>query len=78
MAHPDKLKAHPGGAHKPELDKLSPAQIRVVCEQLLYTMKTDERRNLMATFPGLYVLIFPGSEKATAELFMEVMGAPTP
>lgn len=66
MAH------NPGQAHKKSLDDLSPAQIRVVCEHLLYTMKTDQRRDLMATFPGLYLLIFPDVERTTlAEVFAE-------
>ena len=71
MASNNKLKSHPGNAHKPELDKMSPAQIRVVCEQLLYTMDTDQRHKFMATFPGLYCLIFPGHEDTTIKIFSE-------
>jgi hypothetical protein len=59
----------PGNAHKPELDQLSPAQIRVVCEQLLYTMDADQRGKLMETFPGLYLLIYPGTKDATIQKF---------
>jgi len=61
----------PGKAHKPEMDQLSPAQIRVVCEQLLYTMDTEQRRKLMGTFPGLYLMLYPGSGPATVEVFRE-------
>lgn len=64
------MKVHqPGNAHKPELDQLSPAQIRVVCEQLLYTMDHEQRSKFMATFPGLYLLIFPGTKDATIQKF---------
>lgn len=62
----------PGKAHKPELDQLSPAQIRVVCEQLLYTMDHNQRSKFMVTFPGLYILIFPGTEQAVIERFKDV------
>jgi hypothetical protein len=48
-----------GKAHHPELDSMSPAQIRVVCEHLLYTMEISQRRKLMAAFPGLYKNLFP-------------------
>jgi hypothetical protein len=35
--------------------------MRVVCEQLLNTMDIEQRRKLMAAFPGLYQMIYPGS-----------------
>jgi len=50
-----------GKAHHPAMDSMSPAQIRVVCEHLLYTMEIGQRRKLMAAFPGLYKTLFPDS-----------------
>lgn len=41
-------------AHKPELDELTPAEIRVICEQLLYTMDIEQRIKFKAAYPGLY------------------------
>lgn len=49
----------PGKAHRPSLDHMTPAQIRVVCEELLYTMEQEQRVAFMKTFPGLYALVFP-------------------
>lgn len=46
-------------AHRPEMDYLTPAQTRVVCEQLLYTMDIEQRGKFKATFPGLYRLLYP-------------------
>jgi hypothetical protein len=51
-----------GNAHRPALDDMSPSQIRVVCEHLLYTMDGEQRRSLMAAFPGLYAMVFPDRE----------------
>ena len=48
-----------GKAHRPTLDNLSPAQMRVVLEELLFTMETKQREDFMGTFPGLYKMIFP-------------------
>lgn len=48
-----------GKAHKSSLDNMSPSQMRVVLEHLLYTMEFKQRRNLMETYPGLYKQIFP-------------------
>lgn len=60
-----------GKAHKPELDNMSPAQIRVVCEQLLNTMDTDQRGKLMQAFPGLYLQLYPETKEATLQRFSE-------
>jgi len=46
-------------AHKPQLDEMTPAEIRVVCEQLLYTMDSDQRVKLRRMYPGLYAKIEP-------------------
>jgi hypothetical protein len=48
-------------AHHPELDNMSPAQIRVLCEELLYTMDTEQRRKIMGRLPGIYHMAYPGS-----------------
>jgi len=45
--------------HKPALDELTPAEIRVVCEQLLYTMPVEQRVKLRETYPGLYAKVEP-------------------
>ena len=41
-------------AHKPQLDQMTPTEIRVICEQLLYTMDIEQRTKLKNTYPGLY------------------------
>lgn len=46
-------------SHKNSLDNMSPSQIRVVLEYLLYIMPIEQRKDLMATFPGLYKMIYP-------------------
>jgi hypothetical protein len=46
--------------HRPTLDNMSPAQIRVVLERLLNTMQIEQRRDFMATLPGLYRMVYPG------------------
>lgn len=46
-------------SHKKSLDNMTPAQIRVILEHLLYTMPIEQRRDLMETFPGLYKMIYP-------------------
>lgn len=46
-------------SHKPELDKFSPAMIRVVAEFLLYTMDIEQRTKFKDTLPGLYQIIYP-------------------
>ena len=46
------------GPHKPELDELTPAQIRVVCEQLLYTMDSTQRFKFATELPGLYKKLY--------------------
>ena len=46
-------------AHKPELDEMTPAMIRVVAEFLLYTMDIEQRTKLIAELPGIYKLIYP-------------------
>lgn len=48
-----------GKAHKSSLDNMSPSQMRMVLEHLLYTMEIKQRKDLMETFPGLYKMIFP-------------------
>ena len=48
-----------GKAHRPSLDNMSPAQIRVVCEHFLFTMEFKARNDLMETYPGLYRQIYP-------------------
>lgn len=65
------LKVKSGNAHKPELDNMTPAQIRVVCEQLLYTMDYEQRHKFMGTFPGLYLMLYPDSGPALVEVFQE-------
>jgi len=57
---PPKEKKMPN-AHHPELDNMSPAQIRVLCEELLYTMDTEQRRKIMGRLPGIYHMAYPGS-----------------
>ena len=46
-------------AHKPQLDEMTPAEIRVICEQLLYTMDIEQRIKFRETYPGLYAKIEP-------------------
>jgi hypothetical protein len=41
-------------AHKPQLDEMTPAEIRVVCEQLLFTMDIEQRTKFREAYPGLY------------------------
>ena len=48
-----------GKDHKPSLDNMSASQIRVVLERLLSTMRIEQRKDLMETFPGLYKMIYP-------------------
>jgi hypothetical protein len=45
--------------HRPTLDSLSPAQIRVVLERLLMTMQSEARRDFMEKLPGLYCMVYP-------------------
>jgi hypothetical protein len=47
-------------AHKPQLDQMTPAEIRVICEYLLYTMDIEQRTKLKNTYPGLYQKLYPG------------------
>lgn len=49
----------PAPMHKPELDNMTPAMIRVVAEFLLYKMDTDLRRKFIDELPGIYNLIYP-------------------
>jgi hypothetical protein len=49
-------------AHKPQLDEMTPAEIRVICEQLLYTMDIEQRIKFRETYPGLYAKIEPPKE----------------
>jgi hypothetical protein len=51
-----------GKAHTPEMDSMSPAMIRVVCEHLLYTMEYQQRKRFRECFPGLYYMLFPDTE----------------
>jgi len=46
------------GAHKPALDKLTPSQTRVLCEEFFYTMGHKQRYAIAAKFPGLYKMVF--------------------
>lgn len=48
-------------SHRPELDKMTPAMIRVVAEFLLYTMQTEQRITFIDTLPGIYKIIYPDS-----------------
>jgi hypothetical protein len=64
-----------GMAHKPALDKMSPAQIRVVCEHLLYTMETKQRESLMKAFPGLYLMLETDAQTSTLFRFQESLTA---
>lgn len=50
-------------AHKPELDQFTPAEIRVVCEQLLYTMDSEQRKKFMQKYPGLYLKLYPSAKE---------------
>lgn len=52
------------GAHKPELDNMTPAQIRVLCEELLYTMDAEQRLKVKAKLPGIYGMVYPDKPKA--------------
>lgn len=70
-AKQDNPRTRLGYAHKPELDRMSPAQIRVVCEQLLYTMAPEQRGKLMQAFPGLYLMMFPDAKDATIKRFSQ-------
>lgn len=47
-----------GGAHKPELDNMTPAMIRVLCEELLYTMDCDQRQKVAKKIPGIYKMVY--------------------
>lgn len=44
--------------HQPQLDEFTPAEIRVLCEELLYTMEIEQRQKIMARHPGLYVRLY--------------------
>lgn len=46
------------GPHLKTLDDCTPAQIRVVCEQLLYTMDQNQRHSFALAMPGLYQKLF--------------------
>lgn len=46
------------GAHRPELDNMTPAMIRVLCEELLYTMDYEQRRKIATKLPGIYKMVF--------------------
>jgi len=50
--------------HKPELDSLTPSEIRVVLEQMLWTMEIKQRENLQKAYPGLYKAIYPDNCRA--------------
>lgn len=63
--------------HQPELDNFTPAQIRVVCEQLLFTMDYAQREKFMATFPGLYVKLYPGTIESAISKFTEQTNDPS-
>jgi len=51
-------------AHKPQLDEMTPAEIRVICEQLLYTMDIEQRIKFLETYPGLYAKIEPPKDSS--------------
>lgn len=55
-------------AHKPEMDKLTPAEMRVLAEYLIYTMEIGQRRKLRKTYPGLYEKICPAAKRFTSVL----------
>ena len=46
------------GPHKPELDDMTPAQIRVLCEELLYTMDCTQRIKVAKVIPGIYKMVY--------------------
>jgi len=48
--------------HKPELDELTPAEMRVIAEYLLYTMEIPQRRKFSLEYPGLYKKVYPSVE----------------
>jgi hypothetical protein len=54
------------GPHKPELDEMSPSQIRVLCEQLLYTMDIEQRIKVSTEIPGIYKMVFGRLPEAVA------------
>lgn len=58
-------------AHRPELDQFTPAEIRVVCEHLLYTMNSEQRAKFMQTHPGLYLKLCPSAKEATLSNFTQ-------
>jgi hypothetical protein len=45
-------------SHRPELDNMSPAMIRVVAEFLLYTMEIDQRIKFSTELPGIYKILY--------------------
>jgi len=55
--------------HKPQLDDFTPAEIRVLAEQLLHTMDMETRGMLMEAYPSLYVRLYPTAANVCAERF---------
>jgi hypothetical protein len=47
------------GPHRPELDDFTPAEMRVLLEQMLYTMEHGQREKLKAAHPAMYERIYP-------------------
>ena len=60
--------------HKAELDNLTPAEIRVVCERLLATMDFEQRCQLREYIPGLYAKIEPVHGKLDREYILVITG----
>lgn len=58
-------------SHNPNIDKMTPAEIRVLAEYLLYTMDYEQRTKLMKEHPGLYGKIFPDHYKAALQVALE-------
>ena len=47
-----------GQSHYPSLDDMTPAQIRVVCELLLYVANIEQRLKFRDTFTWLYQMVY--------------------
>ena len=56
------------GAHRPELDDMTPAMIRVLCEELLYTMDSEQRRKIANKIPGIYKMAFGSIPSTMVEM----------
>ena len=55
------------GPHRPELDEFTPAETRVLLEQMLYTMEQTQRAKLKAAHPAMYERIYPTPKEDTGK-----------